>query len=292
MNIKIWPEWNIVGMFGREAFGSIYIIRRGGDKNAETAVLKEICIYLDAENKNHIQKDGILIQGANVFLPACVDDVIEEIKLMQQLSRCSNIIAYEDYLIRKHDQGSGWDIYIRMELIDTLENHLHSQPLSEKEILKLGLDISRALIDFHNEGILHRNIKPWNIFIDKQGGFKLGDFGIPRKLSDDGLKGFDSNMAPQNYYTHNPDACLDIYSLALVMYRLLNRGQDPFLPVSGLTPAQWDDARRRRIGGEPLPRPAHGSDSLCGVLAIALAPIAENCYQTAGQFHDALKKQL
>ena len=120
---------------------------------------------------------------------------------MQRFVGNSHIVSYEDYAIRKRPDQIGWDLYLRMELLTGLTYYMKSFTLSEQMIIKLGMDIAQGLCDCHNSGIIHRDVKPENIFVNESGDFKLGDFGVSRSApgSQDMLsfKGTFGYMAPE-----------------------------------------------------------------------------------------------
>jgi eukaryotic-like serine/threonine-protein kinase len=132
--------------------------------------------------------------------------------------------------------------FIAMEFIDgeTLRNHIHGKALPGEEVLTFGIQIAEALGAAHAEGIIHRDIKPTNIFITKRGNAKVLDFGLA-KLVPKGIAGGDSDsgrepgestsivgiisgtpsyMSPEQIRGDELDARTDIFSLGLVMYEM------------------------------------------------------------------------
>lgn len=292
-DIQLWPDWKIVREIGSGSYGKVYEIHRQNGVYLERAALKVIRIPQNKSDLEQLCMDGIQPEATEAYLERHVEEIRNEIGLMQRLIGHSNIVSYEDYLIKKHTGDVGWDILIRMELLTALPVYLSSHKLSQQEVIRLGLDISRALMICHEAGIIHRDIKPQNIFRNDRGDYKLGDFGVSRVLPGSGsilsFKGTLSYMAPETFAMQSTDARSDLYSLALVLYRILNGGRVPFLDSTGFTPAQQEAAQRRRMAGEPIPNPERGSPSLCRVLSIALSANPEARYQTAEQFHRALK---
>ncbi|MDO5131876.1 MAG: protein kinase, partial [Eubacteriales bacterium] len=294
MNIHMWPDWEIVRKIGAGSYGEVYEIQRGSGSYLEKAALKVIRVPSGPAELEQLRADGIREEDMEACLSRQVEEIRNEIGIMQRFVGFSNIVSYEDYLIRKHPQETGWDILIRMELLTSLPEYMSSCPLTEADALRLGMDISQALIICHEAGIIHRDIKPQNIFLNDHGFYKLGDFGISGKPANGGsvpsIKGAVSYMAPETFDMQGADARSDIYSLALVIYRILNGGREPFLTSPGFTPAQKEEAQRRRLSGERLPRPAGISDRFWAVLSKALQGEPGARYQTAAQFYEALRR--
>ena len=69
-----------------------------------------------------------------------------------------------------------------MELLKPLNDYLRDRVMTEAEVIRLGVDLCTALEVCHRRSIIHRDIKPENVFINEEGIFKLGDFGVSRTL--------------------------------------------------------------------------------------------------------------
>ncbi|MCL2249019.1 MAG: Stk1 family PASTA domain-containing Ser/Thr kinase [Oscillospiraceae bacterium] len=145
-----------------------------------------------------------------------------------------NIVAVYDV------SRSGNTEYIVMELIEgiTLKQYINRKGLLNwKEALHFATQISLALTHAHSRGIIHRDIKPHNIMILKDGSVKVADFGIARlltvqnTLSQDTL-GSVHYISPEQAKGGQVDARSDIYSLGVVMYEMLTSR----LPFVGDTP--------------------------------------------------------
>lgn len=132
--------------------------------------------------------------------------------------------------------------YIVMELISgiTLKQYMDKKgALDWKEVVHFSKQITRALSHAHERGIIHRDIKPQNIMLLRDGTLKVADFGIAalenEVYENNGQTiGSIHYIAPEQARGNSPDARSDIYSLGVVMYEMLS-GR---LPYTGDTLAE------------------------------------------------------
>ena len=164
-----------------------------------------------------------------------LQDYINEYKLMKELQGQSNIVSCDDFALEKNPNGIGGKIYIRMELLTPLQKVTKERLLSEKEVIKLGKDICKALILCENKNIIHRDIKPDNVMISPFGDYKLGDFGVSKVMSHTTggtMTGTEGYIAPEVLHMEKYGKEVDIYSLGIVMYWLLNNRRMPFIEAT------------------------------------------------------------
>jgi len=147
--------------------------------------------------------------------------------------------------------------YIVTELLDgcTLAWVMHRvRPLAEADALKIASAVSEGLRAMHRRGFIHRDIKPGNIMICRDGRLCLMDFGLAEE-NDEGrgllagltpLFGTPEYMAPEQVANRRNDQRTDIYSLGVVLYEMLT-GRLPFEAQD-----VWS-AAHMRVNGDPLP---------------------------------------
>lgn len=290
----IWPEWEIEKQLGKGSYGAVYKAVRK-DHNVESyAAIKVISIPTDSSEIDSLRSEELDMDATKTYLQGLVDDFVSEIRLMESLKGMQNIVSVEDYRVIEKSDEVGWDIFIRMELLIPFNTYICDKKLSETDIIKLGIDICTALEICGRRDIIHRDIKPENIFINDFGYFKLGDFGIARKLENvsGGLsqKGTINYMAPEVANSDEYDARVDIYSLGIVLYRLLNGNRLPFLDSEKqlLNPNERRNAVERRIRGETLPPPCNASYEMADVVLCACAFDPEKRFSSATEMKQAL----
>lgn len=292
---KIWPEWKVVERIGSGAYGSVYKAVRSDHNLTSSAAIKVISIPKDASEMESLRSDGMTQDGTRTYLQGIVDDFVNEIQLMETLKGIQNIVSVEDYKVVERTGEIGWDIYIRMELLTPFNDWKGTRTLSEAEVIRLGIDICSALEICEKKQIIHRDIKPENIFINEFGFFKLGDFGIARKLSGtrggQSIKGTYNYMAPEVASGTNYDGRVDIYSLGIVLYRLLNNDCLPFVPSQQLMLDQKarTDALNRRLRGDALPAPVNASRDLANLVLCACAHNPDARFRSAAVMKRALQ---
>ena len=292
----VWPGWTTVRLLGRGSFGAVYEIERriGNENDVEKAAVKEISIPQSQSDIEEMRLGGYDDKSVTAHFQGIKDRIEQEYIAMAKLKGAVNIVYCDDIRSVQHDDGFGWDVYIKMELLTPLMNAL--KPLDEAKALKIGTDLCRALVMCGRVGIVHRDIKPQNIFVSRDWTCKLGDFGVARTM--DGTSsasvrtGTYDYMAPEVYNGQHYGARADLYSLGMVMYWLLNDCVGPFLPRTATPPTMEmkTAARDRRFRGEKLPPPAHGGAELKGIVLKACAFDPQERYQSAEEMLRDLEK--
>ncbi len=139
-------------------------------------------------------------------------------------------------IVAVYDVSHSTDIeYIVMELVDgiTLKQYMERKgPIPWREAVYFAKQIARALSHAHEKGVVHRDIKPQNMLLLRDGTLKVGDFGIAaleNELREEQGTAIGSihYIAPEQIRGETPDARSDLYSLGVVLYEMLT-GQKPY----------------------------------------------------------------
>ena len=298
----VFGKWYITKQLGAGSYGKVFEIERTDalDGTVYRGALKAITIPSSPEElQSVLDEDGLDRQGASSYFRETVVALNREIALMNKVKGHSNIVSYEDHDVIEHTDGIGWDILIRMELLTPISQYFKQfDTIPRQAVLRLGIDLCRALEVCEKYSIIHRDIKPANIFISDTGDFKLGDFGVARTASaSTGASTFAGTvnyMAPEVFRREKYTASVDTYSLGLVMYQLLNANRMPFYPPypQPLTALAKERAHDRRLAGEPLPDPVNASGPLADILRKACAPVPADRFASPTEMRLALEAVL
>lgn len=122
---------------------------------------------------------------------------------------------------------------------ESLDRRIARGPLAIEEALDIVSQAARGLAKAHQHGIVHRDVKPSNLFVTSDGVVKVMDFGIAKLTGEVGptragaFLGTPSYMAPEQALSETVDAKADVWSLGVVLYELL-AGRRPFIGGSGV----------------------------------------------------------
>ena len=295
---QVLGDWNIVSCLGEGSYGKVFEIERSEFGQTYRAALKVITVPQSSAEVRSVISEGMSVSQAEAYFHGIVEELMHEFSIMFKLKGTANVVSCEDLRVLEHPDGIGWDILIRMELLHPLLPYVYQHPMARRDIIRLGIDICKALELCQRYNIIHRDIKPENIFISDNGDYKLGDFGIARTIerTTSGLskKGTYSYMAPEVYIGKKYGFSVDTYSLGLVLYRMLNKNRGPFLPQppEAITFSSREQALARRMSGEPLPRPFYGEGRLGEIVLKACAFDPKDRYSSPQQLRQELEAIL
>ena len=285
---------------GSGAFGTVYKVVKTNAAGQYVRALKHITIPTEKQYNSVLNSMGGDVSKADSYFSQMLNNIVSEIRILNDLSEkgVQHIVRYYENDILVTDAPKRYDIFILMEYLTPLEDYIQRENFLVRDVVKLGLDVLYGLQSCHDNGVIHRDIKDDNIFVSDKGEYKIGDFGVSKVLKDsskaESLKGTPNFLAPEVYlgkesYTKS----VDLYSLGIVLYRLLNYSRNPFLPRF---PEQYfaqdeDRAFEERMSGKTPTLPSLGGEEIGRVVVKAISNSAER-FQTAGEFIEALEDAI
>lgn len=295
----LFGDWKIKRLIGKGSFGEVYEIERDNFGTIYKAALKAMTIPADENELNELMTSGMSIAETKEYIKQSARDIVSEFDMMSRLKGNTNIVSYEDHQVIEHEDKLGWDILMKMELLEPISKYIKTHTLTLKDVIRLGIDLCTALELCERYHIVHRDIKPENIFVSPNGDFKLGDFGIARSMEKATMglskKGTYTYMAPEVYKGEDYTTTIDIYSLGIVMYRFLNHNRVPFMPKYPAAIAYTDreNALIRRMNGEKIPPPdCQLNEKLVEIVLKACQFDPHKRYENAIQMKEALEEVL
>jgi len=184
--------------------------------------------------------------------------------------------------------------YITMEYVpgEDLKNTIRRVgPLGAGKTIFIAKQVCEGLEEAHRLGVVHRDLKPQNIMIDKEGNARIMDFGIARSLTAKGITGAGvmigtpEYMSPEQAEVKEVDQRSDIYSLGVILYEMVT-GRVPF---EGETPLGIAMKHKSEVPKDPKELNAQIPDDLSRVILRCMEKDKEKRYQSAGEVRSELE---
>lgn len=270
INQPLWDNWYIEDEIGTGSYSTVYRIKAERMNRTDISAVKIQPIIPDENTLNDKEKKHRSLEERR-------DLAVNEADIMFKLRGCPYIVEYQEESIRElfiDGKLEGYYFLIRMEYLDCVPDLIKAKKFdfSEKNIRKLALDIGSGIYEAHKLGIIHRDIKPGNFFIDKKGGFKLGDFNISQSTAESrAFAGTPGYLAPEIYKARSDvnavyTARADIYSFGICLYQFMN---DMYMPFEREMPRK--KAIDRRLAGENFSPPSKASPEFAAIILKACA---------------------
>lgn len=236
------------------------------------------------------QLDALLLTGAYPDAASAMDyfketaeGVAKEAEILKELSSLQGFLPYESWQIAPIEKNRlGYEVYLLGPYKRSLEKYLKSNTITHKGALQLGLNLCEALSICRRAGYMFVDLKPSNVFMDGEQGYKIGDLGFAS------LSSMKYNSMPEKYRsaytppelhddltTFNPTA--DVYAVGMILYQIYNNGR---LPFEGKAPAS------------ALPAPLNADYEMAEIIAKAIDPSPRERWQTPIEMGQALAAYL
>lgn len=272
-------HYKIVKELGEGGMGSVYLAERADGEFEQQVAIKFLRGYYSPSMRNRFRREKQILARLNH----------------------PNIAGLLDGGIT--DDGTP---YMIMEYVEGLpvDSYCTKHSLKLKERLGLFLQIYRAVQHAHSKLVIHRDLKPQNIFVTEDGRVKVMDFGIGKFLD----AGLDDEAivqtreghhvasvefaAPEQFRPGDPTTATDVYGLGVLLYLLLT-GEKPFV-FKGKSLTEIEKA----VQSEPPPYPSRHANPAIGpiphdlesIILKALRKEPEQRYETVREFIDDLQR--
>lgn len=288
----VFGSWFIDGKVAQGKNSNVYRVSRKIDDKVQFAALKTIRFPGNPSDLRRLIDYGHY-ENSEEYFKTLEETLKENMERMLSLRDNRNIVRFDKYTIVREPESIY--VVVLMELLMPLADYLSGKKITNREIAKMGCDLSFALEGFRSLGIMHRQVKPENIFVDSDGNYKLGDFGIDdRGRTGDTISQLSNYFAPEVLNASARDISSDVYSLGIILYKFANHNRLPFLPPFPETISLSDRqiAFEKRMAGEKLPKPDEADLTLSKIILKATAYKNEERYTSPLQLSSDLERYL
>lgn len=141
-----WQDWKIVKRLGGGAYGEVYEIERNISGVQEKATVKIVSRPKDDIEIETYYDEGYDKASIVASYEKEIQNYVQEYTLMKKLQGQTNIVSCDDFTVVPHDNGIGGDVFIRMELLTSLQQVLRQKTLSVQEIKKVVPDLDQRIM--------------------------------------------------------------------------------------------------------------------------------------------------
>ncbi|MBQ6564550.1 MAG: protein kinase [Clostridia bacterium] len=292
----LWGTWYLEEMIGAGTYGTVYRAKQEILGKTYYSAVKHISIPKDEAELRSVQEELATEdpETLNRYYDREIQNILKEFEIQKQFAGKEHFVLVYDVLPIHKKEMPGYDLFIRMELLQSIHTRFRNTDDPEAEAIRLGMQICTGLRDMHRMKFIHRDIKPQNLLVSEDGVYKIADFGTVRKLSGStafmSIKGSLDYMSPEMISGAEVGYTADLYALGLVLYRLLNHWRLPFVTSDSYSEEQRSTANAMRLAGEKLPPPENASEGMANVILKACAYEPAGRFQSAEEMLQALEK--
>lgn len=252
----------------------------------EESTGKRYIIKIISIPASQTQLDALLLTGAyrskadaQVYFQELCEDVQKENEILEKLSQLEGFLPYENIQVEPMDGSDvGYDIYLLGSYKRSLDRFFRKNTMTHLGAVNMGLDLCAALAVCRKAGFLYVDLKPGNVFLTDDKGYRIGDVGFIK------MESLPYSSLPEKYrssYTppevsdalSSLNSTMDIYALGLLLYQAYNGGSLPF---------------EGQAIGEELPAPLYADYEMAEIILKACAPKPEDRWETPAQMGQEL----
>lgn len=287
LHTALMTNMEVVDCLSRRGGTAVYQVK--STKSEQLYVLKHISVP-----ETQRQVEALILTGAaadqeaaQAYYEQVVTDYRTELETMEKLANSPNLDGFRSYEITPKEDGVGFDVYLLSEYRVTLEKYLTQTDMTHANAVNLAMDLCNALGELRQAGLIHRDVKPANIYLS-QGHFMLGDMGLAQleelkycSMPESMLSSYSAPELFQLMADVNPT--VDLYAVGLILYRIYNGGHAPFEDEK--TSAKQAD--KLRITGQELPAPMFADYEMAELIRKACSFQPQDRYQTPEEMKQA-----
>ncbi|MDE6834429.1 MAG: protein kinase [Ruminococcus sp.] len=203
----LFDSWYITRLIGQGTYSEVYEVT----SDIETAVIKVKPVFTDTPESFERK----------------ISVAEREAVIMDTLKDCPYIVRYHRKTIQKISDLK-YLFILKMEKLTPLTEQSGINFIPPEQVIKIALDIAKALEYVHNSGVVHCDVKPDNFFISSDGIHKLGDFNISGYQGTERcVSGSHGYIAPEVYTATTYDTKSDIYSYGISINQLMKQKCSP-----------------------------------------------------------------
>ena len=171
----IFGSWYVDSKLAEGRSSKVFKVYKTTDGVTEFLALKTVKFPANDKELSRVIESG-KYKTVGEYLDTLEEAVTENMNKMLSLRTNPNIVRFDNFHIVK--ESSCFYVVMLMELLSPFSEKVKVNDITVKDAVKIGRDLCSAAEGFRNIGIIHHQIKPENIYVDAEGNFKLGDFGI------------------------------------------------------------------------------------------------------------------
>ncbi len=230
---KAFEGWETDGVLGSGTFGTVYLAHTTVENMPVYGAIKVIKIPPNDDAIANAEKMGISRDLLKTYFGKFKTDLSWETTMYKTLSS-PNLVPIEELKTEDHP-GAGWTGYIRTGVFTPMEAYFEKVQSGNEDAVRLGAELSSALMTLHGKKLVHGDIRPENVMVADNGSFLLSDFALKRCLQKAGAnlfgsmpREFEAPELQEEEKVYTP--ATDIYSLGMLMSYVAN---DCALTISG-----------------------------------------------------------
>ncbi|MBQ6540490.1 MAG: YARHG domain-containing protein [Oscillospiraceae bacterium] len=225
---SIWNGWKITRELGSGAHGRVFLAEKTGTEGGiMQCAVKEILMAPRKEPISEAMEYGITVGELEDYFEIFKENLTIELERYAGVeSPC--LAKYEECEFAANEDFPGWTGYVRRGLFKTVSERFPGRVTGEREAVRIGKDICKALIEYERNGLVHGGISLSNIMWDDSGRFVLVDHGISKCSITAGTRLFDGERsydAPEVIARRRYSHASDIYSLGMAVRAAADGGE-------------------------------------------------------------------